>query len=162
MKSIKVISFIISLFAFHWVAAQSKEVNELTQYYFSIKNALVADDANAAKTNAESFGKQLEAISKITFNASQEKAWQEQSNKLSAASNTLANTSDINKQREQLNELSKALFAVLKAFKTNEDAVYYQYCPMKKAYWLSAEKEIKNPYYGKKMLTCGSVKETLK
>lgn len=162
MKSIKALSLIISLFTFHWVSAQSKEVNELTQSYFSIKNALVADDADAAKINAEIFGKQLEAISKITLNASQEKAWKEQSNKLASTSNTIANTSDINKQREQLNELSNALFAVLKAFKANENAVYYQYCPMKKAYWLSAEKEIKNPYYGKKMLTCGSVKETLK
>lgn len=162
MKSIKALSLIISLFAFHWVSAQSKEVNELTQSYFSIKNALVADDANAAKTNAETFGKQLEAISKITLNASQEKVWKVQSNKLASTSNTIANTSDINKQREQLNELSNALFAVLKAFKANENDVYYQYCPMKKAYWLSAEKEIKNPYYGKKMLTCGSVKETLK
>lgn len=41
-------------------------------------------------------------------------------------------------------------------------AVYYQYCPMKKAYWLSMEKEIKNPYYGSSMLTCGKVIETKK
>jgi hypothetical protein len=38
--------------------------------------------------------------------------------------------------------------------------VYYQYCPMKKAYWLSKEKDIKNPYYGSSMLTCGKVAET--
>ncbi|MAQ74933.1 MAG: hypothetical protein CL613_01215 [Aquimarina sp.] len=31
---------------------------------------------------------------------------------------------------------------------------------MKKAYWLSKEKDIKNPYYGSSMLTCGKVAET--
>lgn len=162
MKSIKVLTFIISLFAFYWVSAQTKEVNELAQTYFSIKNALIAEDDNEARTNADSFSTQLEAISKITLNASQEKDWKEQKNKLAATSKVIANTSDINKQREQLNELSNALFVVLKGFKANEDDVYFQYCPMKKAYWLSAEKEIKNPYYGKKMLTCGSIKDTLK
>jgi len=33
---------------------------------------------------------------------------------------------------------------------------------MKDAYWLSNETAIKNPYYGSRMLTCGSVKDTLK
>jgi hypothetical protein len=33
---------------------------------------------------------------------------------------------------------------------------------MKKMYWLSSEAAIKNPYYGKMMLTCGSVTETIK
>jgi Protein of unknown function (DUF3347). len=32
---------------------------------------------------------------------------------------------------------------------------------MKKANWLSSEKEIKNPYYGSTMLTCGSVVDTI-
>jgi Cu(I)/Ag(I) efflux system membrane fusion protein len=29
----------------------------------------------------------------------------------------------------------------------------------KGAFWLSGEKEIKNPYFGEAMLTCGEVKE---
>jgi len=29
----------------------------------------------------------------------------------------------------------------------------------KGAIWISETKEIKNPYYGKKMLSCGSMKE---
>jgi hypothetical protein len=32
---------------------------------------------------------------------------------------------------------------------------------MKKAYWLSPDKAIKNPYYGSAMLTCGKVTETI-
>ena len=29
------------------------------------------------------------------------------------------------------------------------------------AYWLSAASDIKNPYFGKKMLTCGEVKDSI-
>lgn len=36
-----------------------------------------------------------------------------------------------------------------------------QFCPMKNASWLSDSKEVCNPYYGDKMLTCGSVKEEI-
>jgi len=30
------------------------------------------------------------------------------------------------------------------------------------AYWLSETPDIRNPYYGEEMLTCGETKETLK
>jgi len=43
--------------------------------------------------------------------------------------------------------------------------VYKQYCPMafdgKGAFWLSSSEEIRNPYYGDKMLKCGRVEETI-
>jgi Cu(I)/Ag(I) efflux system membrane fusion protein len=32
----------------------------------------------------------------------------------------------------------------------------------KGAYWLSDKEAIRNPYFGDKMLTCGSVEETLR
>ncbi|WP_317044539.1 hypothetical protein [Maribacter sp. 4G9] len=46
-----------------------------------------------------------------------------------------------------------------------DDPVYIQKCPMannnKGAFWLSMEKEIKNPYYGDQMLTCGSIIDSI-
>jgi Cu(I)/Ag(I) efflux system membrane fusion protein len=39
--------------------------------------------------------------------------------------------------------------------------LYVFYCPMKKANWLDDANTVKNPYYGKSMLTCGSVKKTI-
>jgi hypothetical protein len=42
---------------------------------------------------------------------------------------------------------------------------YYQRCPMANAgngaYWMSQESEIKNPYYGAQMISCGKTIETL-
>ena len=51
-------------------------------------------------------------------------------------------------------------------FGTTGETIYYQYCPMardnKGAYWLSAVEEIKNPYFGDAMLTCGENKAVIK
>ena len=58
------------------------------------------------------------------------------------------------------NNFAKAidLFGV----ESNQSA-YLQYCPMafddKGAYWISSEKEIRNPYFGDMMLKCGEVKK---
>jgi len=48
--------------------------------------------------------------------------------------------------------------------KLSSGNIYKDFCPMALdggAYWLSSEKNILNPYYGDKMLKCGTVKEVL-
>jgi hypothetical protein len=54
---------------------------------------------------------------------------------------------------------------LLKAFGANDRTLYYQHCPManndKGGNWISQTSEIKNPYFGDKMLKCGETKETL-
>jgi hypothetical protein len=53
------------------------------------------------------------------------------------------------------------MFELVKGLKLNTNTLYEQYCPMKKATWLSESAAIKNPYYGSQMLTCGKTTETL-
>jgi hypothetical protein len=67
---------------------------------------------------------------------------------------------NLDKQRAAFNDVSTIMWHLVKDSETVNGSVYYQYCPMKKAWWLSREKEIKNPYYGSAMLTCGNVAET--
>lgn len=47
-----------------------------------------------------------------------------------------------------------------------EAELYVEYCPMafdnKGAVWVSSTKEVRNPYFGEKMLNCGEVKEIIK
>jgi Cu(I)/Ag(I) efflux system membrane fusion protein len=66
-------------------------------------------------------------------------------------------------QRSHFETLSDNLISAVAYFGVEENTVYKQYCPMafkdKGAFWLSGEKEIKNPYFGEAMLTCGEVKE---
>ena len=74
----------------------------------------------------------------------------------------IAESRSIEKQRESFNGLSDNMIALAQKFKLADDSVYVQFCPMADASWLSAEKEIRNPYYGASMLKCGSVKKVLK
>jgi len=78
------------------------------------------------------------------------------------ATEKMSKANGIEKQRAVFNDVSTTIWKVVKKADKVEQPVYYQYCPMKKAYWLSKEKEIKNPYYGSSMLTCGNVAETKK
>jgi len=47
---------------------------------------------------------------------------------------------------------------------TGGKTVYLEYCPMADdnngGFWLSYDKKINNPYFGKAMSTCGEVTET--
>ena len=56
------------------------------------------------------------------------------------------------------------MISSLQLFGINQK-VYVEFCPMadgdKGAYWASSEKEIRNPYYGASMLTCGEIKSTI-
>jgi hypothetical protein len=76
-----------------------------------------------------------------------------------------ANAGNIKHQREHFDMLSKDMYDMVKTFAAGEQ-IYVDYCPMyndnKGATWLSETKEIKNPYLGKEMDTCGSIKEELK
>ncbi|MBB5439212.1 hypothetical protein HDC92_002899 [Pedobacter sp. AK017] len=63
-------------------------------------------------------------------------------------------------------DLSNDFIARVKASGLNSGEVYVEYCPMalhdKGASWLSNKKEIRNPYFGESMMTCGEVKEIIK
>lgn len=70
------------------------------------------------------------------------------------------NAGNIKHQREHFQELSTDVYDLLKLVGTSQ-TVYKDYCPMVKAIWISEKKEIVNPYYGKEMLTCGKMQETI-
>jgi hypothetical protein len=61
--------------------------------------------------------------------------------------------------------LSQDMYDLVKSFDGTQ-TLYKDFCPMandnKGAFWISEIKEIKNPYLGKKMSTCGEVKEEIK
>ena len=73
----------------------------------------------------------------------------------------ISSTKDLKKQREYFADLSSNMATVAKSLQLGNQTIYLQYCPMKKSAWLSSEKQIRNPYYGSSMLTCGEVTETL-
>ena len=71
---------------------------------------------------------------------------------------TLAKATDIKAAREAFKPLSASLVKYLADKKAGKGVYHEAYCPMAKASWLQTEKEVRNPYYGKSMLDCGTLK----
>lgn len=137
------------------------QINALLADYYGMKDALVATDGKAAQQKSNDFLRELTKIDMAQMTKEQHDLYMPFASKIKSDAESIAKIQDAGQQRTHFNDLSNNLFAVLKLFKINEKPVYQQYCPMKKAYWLSDNSSIKNPYYGKMMLTCGKVTEIL-
>jgi hypothetical protein len=167
MKNIKSIFVTLLLFAGSiavkaQVTAATSPINNIVTAYLDLKNALIADNGTAAAAKAKILNGQITALKAAELPAAQQAEWKKYVDKLSFDSRHISETAAIDHQREHFASLSKNMYTVLKDLKVNSRNLYLQYCPMKKASWLSDKQTIENPYYGKSMPGCGSVKETLK
>ncbi len=136
------------------VVSYAQTAPALTAYY-GVKDALVKTDAAKAKICATALVAALNNVDTAKLPATDQKA-------LTTAKTTataISKTTDVAAQRKQFETLSANMITLVKA--TRPAKSYVQYCPMVKASWLSDSKDVKNPYYGDKMLTCGLVKEEI-
>jgi len=127
---------------------------QLLNAYYKLKDALVSSNATLAAAKAGDLVKAIDSIDKQTINDGTKTA-------LLKDVEAISGSKDIKLQREKFATLSAGMIELAKLVKLSAEPVYQQYCPMKKASWLSKDKSIKNPYYGSAMLTCGVVKATL-
>ena len=148
---------LFSVFSIVSISAQKSDasVSKLYQNYLTLKNALVTDNSDEASKAANAFIKSASMIDYKVLSEGNLDILRKDASKI-------ADSRSIEAQRESFNSLSKNMIALTQKFKLADQSVFIQYCPMAKASWLSAEKNIKNPYYGSSMLTCGSVKSELK
>lgn len=141
--------------------AQNTQTKSLLSSYYDIKNALVNSDAGTTATQAASFLKAIAAVDAASMSATEATSFKAYQEKLSFDARHISQSKDIAHQREHFASLSLNFSKLAKGIKLSDKPIYYDYCPMIKSYWLSAEKEIKNPYYGKTMESCGSISATL-
>ncbi|MCJ7466344.1 MAG: DUF3347 domain-containing protein [Maribacter sp.] len=136
-------------------------VSSILTAYLQLKEALVADDTQSA-------AKKGEALIVALNNFDNSKFTNEQRSKLNdIVENATIHARDISKasldlQRDHFKLLSGDLIELV-AITGSPITLYQQFCPMydQGSAWLSASNEIKNPYYGSKMLNCGVVKATI-
>lgn len=137
-------------------------LSHLLDFYYNIKDALVNSNAVSADSGAVNF---VNAIQKIDINLltkTEREDFMSFKDQLIADAKNISQNKDLSKQRMNFASLSDDLYSLAKKVKLTTQPIYRDYCPMKKKYWLSSESKIRNPYYGKAMETCGSIKETLK
>ena len=141
------------------------QLKEVFEGYTLLKDALVADNADKAQSSAKEIGESLSKVDmKLLEDEKAHNHWMTLQKEIKASANAIANASEIAEQRDHFKHLSAHMISSVQLFGI-DITVYTNYCPMadsnKGAYWLSLEKEIRNPYYGEAMLTCGEVKATL-
>ena len=138
---------------------------EVFAAYFGLKDALAKDDGVAAAAKSKELFKAIDNAKMDAMQTAQHNVWMKYMEKLSYDAEHIKGVTELEHQREHFISLSKNMFEVMKAFKTDAP-VYYDFCPMandgKGATWLSIQEKISNPYLGKQMPTCGKVQETIK
>lgn len=156
-KTLLMLSLMLGVFiqtTFSQDSSQKDQLSELLLDYYNIKDALVAGNATAASAKAQEFVKSLNTVDYKTISEGN-------INALLKDATVISESKELEKQRKQFSNFSDNMAALAKQLKLSSDPIYLQYCPMKKANWLSKDKAIKNPYYGEAMLTCGHITETI-
>jgi hypothetical protein len=147
------------------VAKTSSPIKAILTGYLDMKNAFAKDDDKAAAAAGNELVKTFDGFDKSTLNAEQAKVFADiQTDAREHAEHIGNNGGNIAHQREHFETLSQNVYELAKVSGAGQK-LYYTNCPMynknKGANWLSETKEIQNPYLGKSMSTCGSVKEEL-
>ena len=134
------------------IQLKDTQKDEVLKQYFRLKDALVASNAPNAQKEATNLNTALKASPAFA--------------KSVLMSDSIAKTNNLAKQRSTFTNLSNELIAQFLKPTLLKGSFYLQFCPMANegngGYWLAAEQEVRNPYYGDEMLNCGEVKKTFK
>lgn len=124
----------------------SDAMEAIVKSYLDIQKQLADDKADGVKPAALAIGEQA-----LRMGAAGEG--------IVTSAKAVANAADLKAVRQAFGDLSDAVIAAGKAegWKDVQD-VKIAYCPMVRKFWVQKEPEIRNPYYGKSMLTCGEFK----
>ena len=141
-------------------------IKEILDKYLQMKNAFAKDDSKGAGVAGEEMVKAFTGFNKTALTPDQAKIYNDtEDDAREHAEHIGSNGGNIKHQREHFDLLSKDIYQLVKTFGGGQK-LYYDHCPMyndgKGANWISETKNIANPYLGKSMPTCGTVKEELK
>jgi len=141
-------------------------LKEIFTAYLGVEISLAKENEDEAGVSGKKLYNLLNAFSMDKPTDEQFNAWTKNSKKILNDADHIAEMTILEHQREHFNKLSKGLFEVVKAFKTNTNNIYYHYCPEahdgKGACWLSDNEKGGNPYFGDKKPDCDSLKEIIK
>jgi Cu(I)/Ag(I) efflux system membrane fusion protein len=138
----------------------------LLHSYLKWKDALAADQFPEAQRMAVNMQEELMKVSESQFQGNALRTWIGFSGKLNESLEHVRHYSGIEPLRKAFQKVSVIMIDLSNTFRPFRGTVYVQHCPMaddnRGADWLSLEKEIRNPYFGSMMLTCGEVISEIK
>jgi Cu(I)/Ag(I) efflux system membrane fusion protein len=146
----------------------TKHVTSLLGSYYELKDALVATSAGKADHAAQELSAKADSlIAYIRTDSANGAELVPHLDTIKAEVKHITSIMDegCENKRVYFDVISATMYTMLKKAGLKNARVYHQYCPMafndKGAYWLSKDEEIKNPYFGDKMLECGEITDTI-
>ena len=129
--------------------------------YLQMKDAFVASDPEQVAKYALITKRSMESLNTNTLGKMEQAHLMTSIQMLEA----ITENESLENQRAHFVLLNENLVPVVSNLHGLNKTLYVQRCPMannnKGAVWLSTEKDIRNPYFGDQMLSCGSVVDTL-
>lgn len=145
------------------------QLGVVVDQYLVLKNAFVKSDEGEVEAAAQ---KTLDALGKVDMTLLKGDAhlqWMKLQKPIEDNLKGIIQMKGIEMKRSHFGILSDKLSKAIDLFgvHSNETStLYIEFCPMafnnKGASWISEIKEIKNPYFGDAMLTCGEVTKVIK
>ena len=143
-------------------AGVSTYMKSILQNYLSTKNALIEGNSDKAAASSAAMYEAMKGFDKSLLTADQKKVYDDIESDLKEHAEHISKNK-LDHQREHFAMMSKDIYDMVKAFGAGM-TLYHDHCPMFKdgSMWLSESKVIRNPYFGDKMMDCGSVEEMFK
>jgi superfamily I DNA/RNA helicase len=147
--------------------AFTASINQALTTYYAVTNALTKDDAGAAGLAAAQLQADIDTLQVSTIKADKGiiETAQFLKNDISGNVKEMVSKQTIEEKRTVLKALTDNLFNLLRTVQYNGNKVFLVNCPMafnnQGAQWLNPIDSVVNPYFGSKMLHCGSTVDSL-
>lgn len=144
-----------------------QQLSPIFAEFFKVQSSLANDDYEKARSAAEALDETLGGVDMKTLKGEAHLFWMKNLPAIKDAIGKIVDGKDIGAVREAFEALSGDISKVAMTFGIQSKVpVVIVHCSMafdgKGANWMQAGDQIRNPYYGKAMSSCGSVKTEIK
>ena len=140
---------------------EKESIVPLVKEYLKLKDALVEDDFEKGKTISTTLLKKIKTVDMNVFKGESHNLWMKASTTLVKSLSTIQSAENIGALRTQFRIVSEQFILLTETFGPMDENLFVIHCPManqnKGANWISNEREIKNPYFGQEMISCGEI-----
>jgi hypothetical protein len=141
--------------------SQTSDAEQVVADYMMVKEALVATSKDEAAKAGNKLERTLNGFDMSSYTSEQQSELKDIIADAKEHAEHIGK-SEMDHQREHFKILSKDITDMV-AITGTETTLYQQFCPMYDggSAWLSMSKDVKNPYYGSKMMSCGKVQKEI-
>lgn len=142
--------------------AFKKQLASVYVDYFAIQKSLAADDFASVRESSEKLEAALGKVDMKLLKGDAHTTWMSQVGEIQKTTDTIRKSDKIDTARTAFLPLSETLIHTVDNFGITFDSpVVHVHCPMafdsKGGHWLQEGKDVRNPYFGKAMSSCGDV-----